>query len=143
MSVVTVGPLSVAAPCAPSVTLDDIGFVIGCGGTVRNGGTHPLLVSAQSQPAGCGGGGGGAAVSAPVMTLQVQQLLAPKATMALPAPPQGQQWVVVYMTRKSLRDWAIAGGVVTLTLLGFAGVGVVDLFAAAARRLNGGRGRRS
>ena len=135
MATTQVGPLTVIASCTPDVALPDMGLVLRCGGMLRNGGSHALWVQAQTQPCGCQGAPG-AAVGVPITTLE--QTLQPQASMTLPAPATGQQWVIVFAARRNLEDigLAVLGG--GLVVLGLAGVGLVDVVKWAA----GGRKRR-
>jgi len=133
---VQVGPLTIASPCIPDVVAQDVGLILGCSAAIRNGSKSPVYVQAalQSQPAGSCGcpGHSGTAVSASVT---VSETLAPGHLLQLPAPPAGQEWVVVYATQRTLEDVGVAVLGAVAVGLGLAGVGLWDVL----RHLFGGR----
>ena len=126
MSSTQAGPVLVNSGCAPE-GLQPFGFVLGCGGMLTNGGKHSLQVDAEVGPAP--GGTLSGMIPAPA-----SQRLAPGASLTLPAPGPGAQWVVVYMTRATALE--VVGGVTAglLILTGLAGVGAADIVRHLRRK---------
>lgn len=119
MAAQKIGPLTVGDP-GKVVVVPDIGFGAAGGPvTIYNGGAKPVRIQATAQSQG----GQQLCSVAPV-----DHALAPKGTMTLPQlPSQTDLWVVIYASKRTLRDYGIyaLGGALVFT--GLAGYGVFDL----------------
>ena len=117
-----VGPVTVLSLCPPDVVLDGLGFILACpgGGAVVNGSAQRVAVSGQVQAIP----GHAMAAGAPCA---IQTTLAPKAHVALAAPPVGGEWVVEVVSRRSATEIGLGVLGAGVVVAGLAGVGVVDI----------------
>ena len=131
-----VGPVTVLSLCPPDVVLDGLGFVLACpaGGVVANGSAQRVAVSGQVRAIP----GHAMAAGAPCA---IQATLAPKAHVALAAPPVGGEWVVEVISRRSATEIGLGVLGVGAVLLGLAGFGVADIVGMIRNRKNNKRRR--
>jgi hypothetical protein len=117
-----VGPVTVLSLCPPDVVLDGLGFILACpaGGVIVNGSTQRVAVTGQVQAIP----GHAMAAGAPCA---IQATLAPKAHVALAAPPAGGEWVVEVVSRRSAMEIGVGVLGAGALVLGLAGVGVADI----------------
>lgn len=128
-----IGPLLVDASCAPQRVLGSLGWSLACGATLTNQSAADVLLQASLIDAS-GQAAGGQAQSATIPPAQ---------SFTLPAPPQGQAWLVVAMTPGQAEGFGLAAVAVWLGISGAAGYGVYaavrDFIHRHDARRGGGR----